>query len=241
MRKLLLALALAVLAGCTSTPVIWNAEEIAATPYALMELRRHDPRDIAATVPVARVRGAVETVRRVGEVAGISPSLYLIDGAEPNAFATTHEGRHYVAVSVGLLDLLAEDLDAWAALMGHELAHLALGHVESTTQRGRASVAASQVLGAVLQASGIPFGGAVASVSVTAVERIYSRDEEREADRAGFDYAVRAGFDPGGAVRLWEKMAAASRGSIALPFLSSHPQDAERLEEMRRLSGLKRD
>src|SRR5690606_37900230 len=60
------------------------------------------------------------------------------------------------------------------------------------------------------------------------------RDEERDADREGFKYAVEAGYDPRGAVRLWEKMQARSSG-FAIPFLNTHPVTKERVETMKTL------
>jgi predicted Zn-dependent protease len=44
-----------------------------------------------------------------------------------------------------------------------------------------------------------------------------------------------AGFDPAGAIRLQQKLADAG-GTTLLPFLSTHPSGAERIDAMRRLA-----
>jgi predicted Zn-dependent protease len=48
-------------------------------------------------------------------------------------------------------------------------------------------------------------------------------------------YMIAAGYDPQGAVRLQEKLAAAGGGGRTLPFLSTHPSSSERVEAMRTL------
>jgi predicted Zn-dependent protease len=62
----------------------------------------------------------------------------------------------------------------------------------------------------------------------------FSREEERDADRDGLRYAAAAGFDPYGAVRVWERMAAG--GERPVRFLSSHPTSDERVQNMRALA-----
>lgn len=58
----------------------------------------------------------------------------------------------------------------------------------------------------------------------------YSRNQELEADRLGLDYMARAGYDPRGAVALWEKMGQA--GGQPPAFLSTHPAPRQRIEEL---------
>lgn len=93
-----------------------------------------------------------------------------------------------------------------------------------------------EVLGVVLGAAGVPLGGTLANVATTAVATVYTRDEERDADKLGLEYARRAGYDPRGAVRAWERMMSASR-PFSIPFLSTHPPSDERLETMKTLAG----
>ena len=77
--------------------------------------------------------------------------------------------------------------------------------------------------------------GTLASLGTTAISRVYSRDEERDADRLGFAYMAKAGFNPQGAIRVWEKLSKTA-SSAALPFLNSHPASDERIENMKRLA-----
>jgi predicted Zn-dependent protease len=118
--------------------------------------------------------------------------------------------------------------------MGHEFAHLALGHAAAGSQARAGAQRRVQSRRVRARQAGVPMGGTVADLATQAVSTVYSRDDEREADRMGVDLMKRAGYDPKGAVRAWEKMAAVS--GLGIPFLSTHPTSAERLETMKRLA-----
>ncbi len=167
-------------------------------------------------------------------VVGRYAELRIMSGTEPNAFSTYDKGSPVIGVNLGMIDLFQNDDDAYAAILGHEFAHLTLGHGAVRQQREQARTVGSTVLGFILGAAGVPGGGTIADVATQVVSTVYSRDEERDADRYGMDYMKRAGFDPKGAVRAWERMSKVSGFNI--PFLSTHPQSAERLETMKRLA-----
>jgi predicted Zn-dependent protease len=60
----------------------------------------------------------------------------------------------------------------------------------------------------------------------------FSRDDETEADLIGLELGARAGYDPQAAVSLWQKMAAASKGSGSPEFLSTHPTRESRVRDI---------
>jgi predicted Zn-dependent protease len=59
----------------------------------------------------------------------------------------------------------------------------------------------------------------------------YSRSNEREADRYGIHYMALAGYNPKGAVNMFEKLAAASPGqqNFFEGMMASHPETQERI------------
>jgi heat shock protein HtpX len=90
----------------------WNADSLV--------LSMHGAQEIDA-------RGAPELYRIVGELAtraGLPmPRVFLMDNAQPNAFATGRNPQHAaVAVTTGLLQMLRED--EIAGVIAHELAHI---------------------------------------------------------------------------------------------------------------------
>src|SRR3990172_10921338 len=63
----------------------------------------------------------------------------------------------------------------------------------------------------------------------------FSRTDEAEADRIGLELTARAGYDPRAGITLWQKMIAASQGGRPPEFLSSHPAEASRGQQIQSL------
>ena len=109
-----------------------------------------------------------------------------------------------------MLDMLGLDVHMAAALIGHELGHLKLDHGEDHKTQGRADIR-------------------------TAGNTRYSRDNEREADYLGTIWAVEAGYDPAGAVRLQELIYKKTR-HLSGGFSGSHPSSVERITILKSLA-----
>lgn len=159
----------------------------------------------------------------------------VLASGRPNAYAYWNGERGAVAITLGMMELLADDVDAWAALLGHELAHLTQNHRRQREARQGSRDTGASLIGLALGVAGIPVGDLITTATATVMNRASSRDDEREADRLGLEYARRAGFDPDGAARLFTRLVE-SGGESGLKFLSTHPAGAERIETMRRLS-----
>jgi predicted Zn-dependent protease len=63
----------------------------------------------------------------------------------------------------------------------------------------------------------------------------FSRKQELEADRFGLIWPAMAGYNPQEAIPLWERMERASQGGQKPPeFLSTHPSEGTRIEELQK-------
>ena len=71
-------------------------------------------------------------------------------------------------------------------------------------------------------------GGAAAGFAIAFFDRKFSREDETESDKVGQQYMAKAGYDPREASRVWERMGQASSGRAPPEFLSTHPSDATR-------------
>ncbi|TAN73066.1 MAG: hypothetical protein EPN14_10045 [Gallionella sp.] len=236
--KVTLLLFAALVSGCASSQPqrLWDASAMASLPYPTVLLKDKPDGKITAGVNTADIRQMIRIKERVENAAGsLRAELLLAEGSEPNGFSFVSQRGPAIAVNIGMVNLIGQDGDAMAALMGHELAHLHLNHGRLRQSREESRMAASVTLSFALGMFGIPFPPEVADVATTPVANKFSREEEREADRLGVEYMVRAGFDPSGSVRLQEKLGAVSSGHL-LPFLSSHPSSYERVENMKRLA-----
>src|SRR5512145_3129023 len=61
----------------------------------------------------------------------------------------------------------------------------------------------------------------------------YSRDAERQADQAGFKYALDAGFDPAAITKVHKKLQAGNWGANEVPaYLLTHPIGPERISNI---------
>ena len=167
----------------------------------------------------------------------------VLDTDEVNAFAAP---GGYVFVTRGTLRLMRDEATL-AAVLGHEVGHVALKHHLETIKDQRKTAVGSGVTKNLLRiGSGfIPgVGGAVASTvvntpildlamdgAVNAMLRGWSRAEEEQADVVGFKYATRAGYDPTGLRNFLRAVQDSGTQPSTSKFFSTHPGTAERLKE----------
>ena len=130
-----------------------------------------------------------------------------------NAFALP--GRH-IGIYTGLLGV-AQDADALAAVIGHEIAHVLARHGNARVSTQMATQAGLEVLSAVSgmesRAGGDDLLAALGLGAQVGILLPFSRQQESEADLLGLRLMADAGFNPMGALRLWEAIRAANGGA----------------------------
>lgn len=188
----------------------------------------------------ARMNRAVQEVGR--RIANVSPNpdweweFVVFEDDTPNAFALPG-GK--VGVNTGLFKVARTDAQL-AAVVGHEVAHAIAQHgAERMSQQLGTQVA---VQGASILAvlfgydpGLVQAGQQVASVGLPVFITLpHSRLQESEADEIGLYYMARAGYDPRGAVELWQNMAEAG-GGAPVEFLSTHPSHGNRIARLEEL------
>ena len=78
----------------------------------------------------------LEAVHERIEFAAEYPAvLVIVRGETPNAFATIVNDRPIIGINFAMLDAVGMDEAQFAALIGHELAHLKLEHGEAQRKR----------------------------------------------------------------------------------------------------------
>ncbi|PRY81123.1 M48 family metalloprotease [Marivita geojedonensis] len=175
--------------------------------------------------------------------AGLSPNqirILVIDDSTLNAFIVDTQ---HIFIHSGLLTKL-ETAAQVQAVIAHEAAHIANGHISrrlGNMQTARTAAGLGMVLAAAAAASG---GGRAAvglgiGLQSSAMRNFlaHTRAEEASADISSVRYMVRAGVDPQGAIEVQDLF----RGQDALaesrqdPYMRSHPLTRDRLRALKGL------
>ncbi|RFC63579.1 metalloprotease [Fulvimarina endophytica] len=157
-------------------------------------------------------------------------NITVLNSPNVNAFALP---GGYVYITRGLL-ALANDSAEVAAVIGHEMGHVAANHGIERQQREREAEIASRVVSEVL-ASDQAGRMALARNRLSVAQ--FSRQQELQADALGIAHIGRAGFDPYAASRFLSAMDAYTNFRNAfqvqnpgLDFLASHPSAPQRIQ-----------
>ncbi len=174
-----------------------------------------------------------EYVNRVGQNlvrnsdAKVPFTFKVIEADELNAFALP---GGYIFVNTGLIKA-AEEEDEFAGAVAHEIAHVAARHLTKQATKSEIANLLSVPLSVLL---GGWTGVAVrqgASVVIPMTFLSFSRKDEAEADYLGLQYMYAAGYDPNGALSIFEKLESLSRRrpGVVSKLFSTHPMDADRI------------
>ncbi len=154
-------------------------------------------------------------------------SITILEWDIVNAFATPGEKLY---VTTGLLSFVDSD-DELAGVIGHEIAHVRLNHIEKRMKR--------QMVSSLLFALATIRGGRDAFMAGQALSSIpvrpYGQGQELESDATGIDYVAAAGYDPNGVVTFLEKMhqkeleKEKDRITGIGSLLATHPPTADRV------------
>lgn len=123
-----------------------------------------------------------------------------------------------------------------AAIMGHEVAHALANHGQQRMSAGQiqqlGAVAGNIALGNDPKNQQI-FNQAYGIGSNLGVMLPFSRNHESEADKIGLYLMAIAGYEPLAAASLWERMGANSGNQAPPEFLSTHPSNETRINNIK--------
>ncbi len=180
--------------------------------------------------------GITRYVTRVGErvvsrsAAGRTPYRFrfvvLADRSTINAFALPGGP---VFITEALLGRLGDEAQL-AGVLGHEIAHVVARH-------GAQQLAKSELAQGLVGAAAVAAEDRRQAQLAQAVSRLvvmkYGRDDELESDALGVRFMAEAGYDASAMVDVLRVLKAAGGGG-APEFFSTHPDPANRIEEIAR-------
>ena len=155
--------------------------------------------------------------------------FHCVNDRSINAFALP---GGYVFVNRGAIEAADNEAEL-AAVMAHELSHVALRH--GTNQASKAQL----TQGALGVAGGI-FGGSTSGALLTQLGSFaaggvllrYSRNAETQADVMGTQVLYDAGYDPRAMAQFFEKLEQETKGKNPPEFFSDHPSPDHRVERV---------
>ncbi len=153
----------------------------------------------------------------------------VIDSPQVNAFCLPG-GK--MAVYTGLVPV-AQNADALAVVMGHEISHALLRHGAQRMSRQKLEQV-GQMAGAM---SGMDPGmqQAVFAAYGYGSSLPYARSHETQADEIGLMLTAAACYNPQEAIALWERMDQAKEGQSPPEFASTHPSAGTRIQHLQSL------
>lgn len=251
LKPLLLSAAVAVsLAACsTTTSPTGRSQMIGVSEAQLTQMGEQTFAQAKAKLPQSRDSRAQAYVGCVvNSIVRQLPSQWqqlrwehaLFENPETNAWALPG-GK--VGIYTGIFKA-ARNQDQLAGVIAHEIGHVVSRHHNERITRQQGASTGLQILSAIVGARyGQGAGNTVGQLGSMGAQGLIllpnSRLQEGEADVVGQQLMAQAGYDPAGAVTLWQNMAAAG-GARAPEFLSTHPDPASRLRELQqRAEGLR--
>lgn len=161
--------------------------------------------------------------------------FFAINDPGINAFALP---GGFVAVHTGMI-LLTQNESELASVLAHEISHVTQHHIArliAGEQKNMLTTLAAMAI-AVLAARSHPDAASAAIMGAQAASIQYqldfSRDNEREADRIGFQVLDKAGFDTRAMATMFERLQRSTRvyENNAPNYLRTHPVTSERIAD----------
>ncbi len=252
-RYLFAACALLVITSCSTVPITGRSQLniIPGSSMLSMSLTQYDTflkehklsTDRAQTDMVRRVGARIQnSVERYFAQQGMSSRLSsyewefnLVEDKQINAWCMPG-GK--VVVYTGILPVTQGETGL-AVVLGHEISHAIAEHGNERMSQGLLAQFGGAALSEALSSQ--PAATKDLWMSVYGVGAQYgailpySRMQESEADHLGLIFMAMAGYDPRDAVTFWQRMATKSGGQAPPEFLSTHPADAKRIENIKAL------
>jgi predicted Zn-dependent protease len=211
-----------------------------ADPAIIAQFGLYDDPELAAYVNRIGQEVVAESHLRRPETAQEfreTPFVFrVLDSPVVNAFALP---GGYIYVTRGLM-VHVQNQAQLAVILGHEVGHVAARHASKRAfqqQLGTLGLIGTAIGGSLLGLPGdqiLEAGGSLAQLMFLS----YGRDDERESDDLGVEYAAMSGYQAAEGAHFFEtlKRISDSAGQEIPSFLSSHPDPGEREQTINRLA-----
>jgi predicted Zn-dependent protease len=156
----------------------------------------------------------------------------LVESDQVNAWAMPG-GK--VVVYSGILPVVQDD-KGLAVVLGHEIAHAIAEH--GNERMSQELLRTAGAVGLMVAMDKEPaetkalWMGVYGVGTQIGIMLPYARTHESESDRLGLIFMAMAGYDPHEAPEFWKRMSASKEGQAPPEFLSTHPSDETRINNL---------
>ncbi len=239
-RYLLVFIIAALWLSCATNPVTGKKELVLLSEADEIRLGQQSDREVIQVYGLYPDKQLEQYISQLGQkLVRVShrPNLKftfrLLDSPVINAFAIP---GGYVYITRGILAYLNNEAEL-AGVMGHEIGHVTARH--SAKQYTKAQLAQLGLgLGMAFSESFRRVSG-LAQFGLNLLFLKFSRDDERQADALGVEYATKTGYDATQMANFFVTLERMSAGSAqyGLPdWFSTHPNPAERVQKIRAMA-----
>lgn len=239
-----------ILVQCSTVPITGRKQLNLIPASQMQSLSYQQYGDFIKSNKISKDQNATAMVKRVGvriqkaveqymaqnnmssSLDGYNWEFNLVDDPQVNAWCMPG-GK--VVVYTGILPI-TKDETGLAVVLGHEIAHAVAQHGDERMSQGLIT----QMGGMALQKAIETKPAETQQIFMTAFGLgtqvgfllPYSRLQESEADHLGLIFMAMAGYDPNLAIPFWQRMSSMNTGQKPPEFLSDHPADATRIQDI---------
>lgn len=237
MKKYLILLTLILpLAGCAVIDPLIQDANIVSVPDEV-QISQQMQTEVAKAMQIVSDPALTSAVQNIGNrlVSALPQKVfdyqfYVVADNAPNAF-TIPGGKIYV--HTGLMKFVGDESEL-AGVLAHEIGHAYERHPAKAITRQIGLAQLSSKLGSGTAAGALR--QMALKIAGTGAMNFYSRSDESEADRIGFDLLRKTGYPTDGLTRFLQKLLALQKGNQPPAFLSSHPPTPERIAALEKLA-----
>lgn len=232
-RFLITILLLAICAGCAVNPITGKRELMLMTEAQDLDIgKKYAPeleKQMGGKIPDEALQNYINTVgQKVAKVSHRRTWDYhfiALDDDMVNAFALP---GGYIFITKGMLKHLTTEAQL-ASVLGHEVAHVVARDTAVVMSR---EIGMDILLSAVTSEATSATARTVAGLTRQIIGLRFSRTDEKDADMAGLDYMVRAGYNPNGMVEIMQ-MLQDQQKTQTIEFFSTHPNPTSRVDYLK--------
>ncbi len=216
--------------GCATNPISGQEQFMLVSPDDEIEIgHSYAPeieKQLGGRIENESLQNYIDSVgQRITRISHRPDLEYYFTALEDKSFNALALPGGYVFITKGMLKELKSEAQL-AAILAHEISHVVARHASAAMSR---QIGIGLLLSVAAAEASSQGAIAAADVAQKIISIQYTRADEQQADLAGLDYMVLAGYNPYAMVETMQMLE--SKREVATPtdFFSTHPAPYNRM------------